>query len=374
MKKTIARERPFEYLRRRSDDTPFPEQTVRNWYIARAYVLDLMKDLAVSPDDGQRQHFAVLGDSPLLLSVVRQLALSAHFINFEEYDPFGRLSCRNRTLITLVSSREDILVELGKEEYLCLLPQHCKTSIYGRVQNEDSYLDVELSVVRESPQEADVRITEEDVLAFVQSQDPETLFSIDTRRAVFLNRVYELGSVIDNLPAEDIHSARRYMLALDTFRYKLLEVKIQPLIQEARWEKNRTAVTNGISSIFCSDCFETRALGIRRYCEQHGVGEEIAWERNNLPLSLSEHNRWVVDKYIMGFRPVDEQDRLFYESLFGKIRTAYWKRLKTASPSPSHIDLCSYRELRRIDPDSMKYDSFLMLAIPIILRKLEAGR
>ena len=113
MKKKMVRERPFEYLRRRGTNEPFPEETDKNWYIARAYVLDKLKNISFAPGSGEHLHAVVDGDSPLMLAVARQLALSAHYLNFVEHDAFDRLVCRNRTVITLVSRKEadDILTD-----------------------------------------------------------------------------------------------------------------------------------------------------------------------------------------------------------------------------------------------------------------------
>ena len=48
----------------------------------------------------------------------------------------------------------------------------------------------------------------------------------------------------------------------------------------------------------------------------------------------------------------------------------YRKGLKSYWQTPTHIDLCSYADLRRVNPDDLKYDSFLMLAISNILAKV----
>jgi hypothetical protein len=74
-----------------------------------------------------------------------------------------------------------------------------------------------------------------------------------------------------------------------------------------------------------------------------------------------------VEKLILGFSPLSLRERTQYESLFGKKRAAYSKLLKNDAVHPAHIDIRSYRDLCRVDPDSLKYDSFLMLAIPLIL-------
>ena len=372
MKNKAIMERPFEYLRRSGDGQPFPEETVRNWYIARAYVLDKLKDIAFGPGEAGSIHALVSSDSPLMLAVVRQLALSAHFINYRERDIFGNLICKNRTLVTLVSGRgaQEAAAELQKEEYLGNLMQHCKYTVFGETVNADSYLDVELEIVPEAPESFDLGFSEEEALAFVASKAPEEVFSIDTRKAVLAGRVYELGAVIDNLPAEDIHSAKRYMFALDTFQFKLLGKKPAPMINDAKWQKSQLTVKYGLSNIFCADCFESRARGIRKYCDESGVGEHEAWETNNEALSCSEHNRWVAERLILGFRQPGKEERMFYETLYARKKAACVKMLKNNEEDPAHVDLCSCLDLRRSDPDNLKYDSFLLLAIPLILKKL----
>ena len=376
MKKEIVRERPFEYLRRRDTNEPFPGDTVRNLYVARAYVLDILKDTSFAPGSCAHLRAVVDGDCPLLLAVVRQLALSAHYPNFVEYDPFDRLVCLNRTVITVVTQKEtdDILGELGKEENLGNLLQYAKTTVFGKVEHADSYLDVELEIVRERPAGAGfVLITEDEIDTFVKAHDPDEIFTIDTRKAIYANRVYSLGTVIDNLPYEDIHSAGRYNRALDTFRYKVLQDKKGLQLISSKWN-DLTTVRNGLSNVICTDCFESRELAVKQqYPGRRKLNEQernAIWEKNNEALSLSEHGRWVVEKLILGFSPLNEQERTAYGSLFGKRRAAYSRQLKNNAAHPAHIDICSYRDLCRIDPDSLKYDSFLMLAIPLILDKI----
>ena len=98
----------------------------------------------------------------------------------------------------------------------------------------------------------------------------------------------------------------------------------------------------------------------------------MLWAKYNEALSKSEHARWAVEKLIMGFRPLNEEERLDDEKLAAhkKKRKEYRNNLKKNSSKLAHIDLCSYSDLRRVNPDDMKYDSFLMLAIPNILAKV----
>ena len=73
----------------------------------------------------------------------------------------------------------------------------------------------------------------------------------------------------------------------------------------------------------------------------------------------------------MGYRPLNDKEWFQYGSYFGDQRKSYATSLKSNFKDPAHIGLCSYRDLRSTDPDNLKYDSFLMLAIPTIPDKSE---
>ena len=379
MKKQL--EKPFENLRRK-DNTPFDPDIVKNWYKARAFVLDKLKDVAFLPSDNSHLHVVVDVDkddkqlSPLMMAVVRQIALSAHYLNFfegNEQEP-----PRNRTFITLVSKHNNLREELDKEEYLCNLLKFCQYKEGdSKPDNEDSYVDLEFHVVEVWNNGEDFRFSEQNVIDFCNNKPDDEIFSIDTRMADFASRMYELGADFDNLPAEDIHCTQRYSAALDVFRYKKLVSSSQKIFDDKMNQASLSNVKERISNILCADCFRIREKSIEE-CKKNGAyrsSKRELWAAFNEPLSKSEHARWVVEKLILGYRPMNAEERYHYESLQfegnGKQKQKdYCKSLKRSDKDPSHIDLCSYRDLRRINPDDLKYDSFLMLAIPIILHKV----
>ena len=377
MSRKIMRERPFEYLRRQQTGEPFEQETVKNWYIARSFVLEKLKQISFAPGTSRHLDVVIEADTPLMLAVLRHVALYAHYPNFIEYDALGNLACLNRTCITLISNRDAdaIVADLKGEEYLCNLLDCCKYTVYGDVKNADSYLDVEVVIAHQAGEDFDcLRISENDVKSYIESRSEESVCSIDTRKAVFASQVYMLGGVIDNIPYEDVNDASRYTQALDTFQYRILSGNKGLQLVSSDWSSRPMAARNGISNIFCTDCFASRELAIKSLCPNYdklGVKERMSlWEKYNNPLSLSEHNRWTVEKLIMGFKPLSSRQRTEYESLFEAKRVAYGKMLKSNVASAAHIDICSYKDLRRIDPDSLKYDSFLMMAIPLILDKV----
>lgn len=370
-------EQPFEYLRRKEDGKAFDQSIVENWYKARAYVLDKLKDIAFKPDSKEHLHVVVEGDDPLMLSVVRHVALYAHYINFDDNQ-----SEPNRTVVTIVSDNHSLLDELEKEEYLGNLPKFCKHSVFGGApQNINSYIDIELEIVRNWEKNNDantVEMTKDDVLAFCNSHPHDDIYCIDTRKAVYVERIYSLGVVIDSLPAEDIHSAKRYALALDVFQYERLGSRPKPMIDNEGW-KHLSTVKEKLSSIFCSDCFESRARSVALAKHHQKRSSNGDWETYNEPLSKSEHARWATEKLIMGFRPFSAEERYHDECLTvqsnGQVKkNQYRKGLKKDLRDPAHIDICSYNNLRRINPDDLKYDSFLMLAIPMILEKISKDK
>ena len=368
-------EKPFEYLTRK-DGSNFPAETVKNWYISRAYILDKLNDTLIGIDSDSHLHAVVMGDSPLMLSVVRQLALYAHFANYEETDVYGNPSHRNRTVVTIVSNRNDIIQALHAEEYLCNLIDHCKYTIDGQVTNSDSFIDIELEIVRDwqpSSTPDTITITEKEVISYANTCEAEKIFSIDTRKAVLSSRIYNLGVTIENLPAENIHSTHRYGMAMDSFKYNLLGKTIMPLVDESTWLNNPLKVKGDISNIFCSDTFEARYRTMIQYCGKNYQHSEH-WDDCIEALSKCEHSRWIAERLIMGYRTPTNAELIRDERTFGDLKKTYRNSLKNNAEDPTHICLCSYAELRRISPDGLKYDSFMILAIPVILGKLNKIR
>lgn len=352
-------ERPFEYLK------PSSEDILNYWYQAREYVLNYLitniKPFEKSDVFPDRWNFVVKGDSDLMLSVVRHLALYAHFINYDE--------CDNRTIITIVSKKtaNAIKKKLTSPDFLGNLPKYCKTTVFGEIEEESFNIDIEIKVVRDEVQPIPNNlpvITEDLVIKYINSIPSSDTIQINTLKAICANKAYNLGDEVNNLPYEDINSVHRYFNALNIFQKKILEVNDSDKLINKEWNNDLYAVRSGVSNIYCSDCFEIREIEIKHIDKDN---KKEAWQKYMKELSRCEHNRWVVEKLILGYEPLGKEETFKYEYLFGDERTAYLNSLKKKEDSPMHIDICSHRDLRRRDPDNMKYDSFLMLAIPFIL-------
>lgn len=374
------KEKPFELLRKKSGER-YENYVIRNYYIARHYVLNLLNKLSKEylfvPGFNKSLHFVINGTDPRMLSIVRQLALYSHFINFQEegYDDLPA----NRTIISIITDDSNVKKTLSEEEYLCNLPNHCKfISLDGSIENNDSYIDIEIHLTSAPPSfkasEIDYFIKKEDVDLFFDNvtDDDEEIFSIDTRRAYYASQMYNIGETIDNLPHEDIHNSHRYSMALDVYQYRKLKESSKPLFNASYGDGQQYKLKESLSNVFCADCFEIRNNALSANAKNNKKENAKLWEEYNDALSASEHARWVVEKLIMGYRPYnsyelfqDAQNRLHVKSSV-KLKS-FRKALKSNDRDLAHSDLCSYRDLCRIDPHNLKFDSFLMLGIPRIL-------
>lgn len=384
---------------RRSDGTKFDDDIIRNWYRARHYVLTALEAhdaLYNMVGSHQRVHVVLEGTSGLMMAVARQIALLVHFPTFD--DSTGK----NRTLITILFDKNKVAPSaiidfVSQEEYLCNLSRYCKCSVrnFGDataldVRHEDSFLDIELEFVGFDGEGFD-RYNSEGAIRIKESyfllNEPEPLDeTIDLSLAKRVNMVYNVGMDFDNLASDDPNTAERYDRALFYFCYHQ-----SPQSTQDAWNKikdSQTQIRNKLSNVFCADCFLSRLLYVvnRTKRPEGEILSSSAFKeflknnyqkvldivKDNLQmLARCEHARWNVEKLVLGFRPLTDQERLEDEQLFGSDRQAYRKRLKD---NGIHIDLCSYRDLRRIDPGNMKYDCFLMIAAPRILLENEMGK
>ena len=382
---------------------PLSEDILSAWYQARFFVLNYLKDKLQQADEKPfSRHFVVIGDTPLMLSVARSLALYTHFIDYKEsYDENDKLSRANQTIITIVVSKEKVSTietELARDEYLCKLIKYCNLTVFGNVRRNNSYIDLDINIVDDldNLHKDHYTITQEEVIQCIGTHSEADIIDIDMRKAYYTDKVYNLGVEINNLSHEDINDAARYEKALNTFQYNVLEEGNPNIsLDTSGWEHNLLAAKSGISNIICSDCFEIRELEIRnkflqevksaskkanisyseafKIASEYHISESQVWNKNIEDLSRCEHNRWVVEKLILGYEPWGKEEYFKYEQLFGQQRKDYVKQLKNPKnkdTTPKHIDICSNRDLRRIDPDNIKYDTLLMLSVRLILKRI----
>ena len=147
----VIKEKPFEFLKRLNNGGSFSDEIVKNWYIARSFVIDRLKDITFTPDSNKHLHVVLKGDDARMLSIARQVALTAHYINYDE--DYNDEKKSHRTVITIVTQKSRIKEILSEEEYLCNLPEYCKyVDKEKEPDNIDSYVDIEIHISSDCPQ------------------------------------------------------------------------------------------------------------------------------------------------------------------------------------------------------------------------------
>lgn len=436
---------------------PFSDDIIEGWYRARKYVTDLLKERGfLRKSSSSQAHVVIPYTNKMALFIVRQIALVAHFLDFNEGD--GKASGpSNHTVITILYNREthpDIIKELRREEYLCNLPDVCKCVFKDddckremKTSNRYSFIDIELELVGvKDDQSIHKRIKEEDnnSKSFVISADKIEEVNkikyeneIDITNASRVNMVYNVGADIDNLPPNDTNTVERYGKALLYFCYQQTKEDTREKwkgLTECDKESDKARfsyqiqIRNKLSNVFCADCFEMRLKSIfskddvkrlNKILENNKIKKELQKHHHlslmakfckkakkdllklthtckrpsDSPISMEdlktliyenesvlidivgnnlqamakcEHARWNVEKLILGFSPLTPKEQYEDNRRFGSSRNSYRKSLKNKA---HHIDLCSYHNLLRINPQDMKYDCFLMLAMARILKE-----
>lgn len=351
-------------------------------YKARYYVQEVMPPLdgnGIEPVSSEHVHVVIENsDNRLMQAIVRQICLIAHYPNFNEE------SGENRTLITLCSDNPaDTYQQMKGKKVLGNLLEYCKCNMEPDKDAESLVpLDIEFEFLNINPYANNNvrRITLADVEKCTKDYDTANA-KMDVTMGMLVNMVYNTGAEIQNLPATDNANIERYSTALNVFCYKLKSDKICMKWSEcAKPDKDgnykENDIKNKLSSVFCADCFGTRIRGLldtkkkslAEYIlyDLETVMKEICKGENLNALARCEHARWNVEKLIMGYQPLVESDWYELENCFGKERDDKIKKLK--KKEFKHIDICSYKNLRRVNPADIKYDYFLMLSMPQIMR------
>lgn len=372
----------------------YTEDESKLWYQARDFVLN-HKFFNVERGFANVEFDKVTDKT---LAVARQIALVAHYTNYNEK------TGENRSIISFygsksygITSAQDVKKKM--KDYFGHLFEYCLFSFNGDNPENRKFqdcrnnnwlpLDIEFRFYKDELQvnKEELNAREENIIS---ASDIESFFSkwqknpigIDITKGMLVNMVYNTGVTIDNLPACNNDNVARYDTALKVYCYKLKTEHIKDIWDKTakkndKGQYNEVDIKNQLSSIFCADCFETRLKNIPDSSmdfSKKSLQEYLMYDfealmkevnKNINALAICEHNRWNVEKLIMGFSPLESKDRFDLECIFGKERT---DKIKNFKKEKKHIDLGSNNDLRRVNPADVKYDYFLMLAMPQILQ------
>ena len=372
--------------------------------------------------DSKRHVKTVFGDiDNLTLALARQASLLCHFPNFDEK------TLENRTRLTFLSKDSVTLQEL-EEKFESIvrtgimgnLPEHCNVRFFapkdGKLQclkslRENSYLDTGIDLI------ASKGCSQSEIIPMLPDADSSiiTVFSyedlgearlpsphvfrlldrkylskdniekyfdeIDFTRALLINKVYNISTGLREITNFTSFDASDYNVSL-----KRLCDEISESSAVTSWDsiQGNDALEVKLSNLYCGDCIDAKlasvGLKIEDFVkkEKAGLLSALSFQRkirkshamkvieNHLKtLSKVEHYRWCAERLILGYQPFSKEEHYEDELLSIADRKEYRRRKKR--DLKHHIDLCSYKELRHVDPEAIKYDCFITLAIDRIL-------
>ena len=329
---------------------------IDDWYFAREYVssADMMERMCRVNLKGEITdplEIVLEGISSKMRAVLRELILRAHYMDFNEED--------KKNISEII-----ILYEGDEKKARKVLLQTPFLGNYLHYIWEQSLDFLDIKVVLKSKKENNEKVITEQMLDEFHYTKKNV---IDTRNAEYANSIYCLGSDLHNLPAIDTVNAEMYELPLHVF-----EMKNYTHNPEKAWGKSE--IKDKLSNVFCTDVFALRKMMLERGLKNENAGAKTLEEsvrKNILAISKTEHSRWVAEKLIMGFRPWTPQEHYEYDRKFGDEKKQFYKGLKS---NGVHYNICSYRDLARLEPQNMKYDTFLVLVMLEIINRSQENK
>lgn len=377
-----------------------------NQVLARHIVLNEIKNVdctGIGYATNNCVHAVIIGTDIVALHLARQLALICHYPNFND-----ELE-KNRTKITIISpnisSRDDIdNVQRCLEEItgnlLSECVWQCKLITSGKEEiwscsKEKSFIDIEFEFVGLNKVGIDTyfrdyfKSSDEDIVSVLdndntmspqmqsymvehyyqyQSIDMAVIrekindCKIDVRRAKVLNMVYCTGSHLKNLILSDVYEIFAYKTFIDIFCRYTKSNKV-----EAYWD-NIVDKTVRLSNVLCADTLESKLRSISM-CKRLSKTKMLD-SKSLEQMARSEHARWCVEKLILGYRTYTSQERYNDELLFVDKNVMNEERNRLKEIEHAHIDICSCRNMLRNNPENLKYDCFLVLAVEEIISRV----
>lgn len=314
-------------------------------------------------------HVVIINDDEDMLEVAKQMALLAHFPTFNEKNP------NTCTRISILGKKDE--TALWEKTFGNLQKSQIK-------DHPDGWIEVPLDVLVEY-EPVDVN-KESEVKSWIEKRKKESMyhlvdydkeyiinksksnknpFSIDREMlAMRANSVYEASQTFDIIRANDIKNVDEFDTPIKSF------LKMNVADVQSSWEKlNDVLLEESNRCLADSICVRWRILEeIRKIDREQDKDHKEKSIFDILKchleeMSCSEHARWNVEKLINGFRPYTKMEVIEDENLCGPERSRLISYLKKNNAILAHIDLCSYSRLRRVDLESIKYDSFLLLAM-----------
>lgn len=383
----------------------------------------------IAPNSQEHVHLVIVGMSKMGIALGQQALLQAHYPNFDE-----RADSPKRTRITFIDTHADTEMAFFKGRYTRLFElmrhRHIDTTIqetYQKdwtdpIQNSEkwqhlcdkgtNFLDVEVEFIKGSIESDDVRSILSEISADDRAKVTIAICLTQTYQAIAASlylplEVYdnvqeiwvyqrEVSDIIKSMtnlqkvftdkdewtdvPYQRYRNLKPFgMLYADivddsirTEQAKLVnfvyEMGATPseLLQKANEDWKRLPIHFRLSNLYFVDTVKQKLRsGLHDSIDKHTMDA----------LSRCEHNRWNMEKLLIGYSPCDSK---IYDELLGYLKKGMIKEYKSRKKelkkltTKVHPDICSCNKLKTIDPDAISYDETLNAAIPDIIRLVDS--
>lgn len=170
-----------------------------------------------------------------------------------------------------------------------------------------------------------------------------------------LDSAYDLNKANDLLPM-------MIKYAYDKTQNEPIRSFPKDIIKE-NWKKNWQPEDN-ISALKWSNCYCANSIFVKQRAVNINIGEELNSENINL-LARVEHNRWNIEKLLMGFRAATPEES--NEIKVDKAKKKFYRK------NLIHEDIRHYDELTEdyTGRNVREYDEYIIRAIPFMLEAYE---
>jgi hypothetical protein len=383
----------------------------------------------IAPNSQEHVHLVIVGMSKMGIALGQQALLQAHYPNFDE-----TAANPKRTRVTFIDTYADTEMAFFKGRYTRLFElmrhRHIDTTIQETYQKDwldplrnnekwqhlcdkgANFLDVEVEFIKGSIESDDVRSILSEISADDRAKVTIAICLTQTYQAIAASlylplEVYdnvqeiwvyqrEVSDIIKSMtnlqkvslaqnewtdvPYQRYRNLKPFgMLYADivddsirTEQAKLVnfvyEMGTTPseLLQKANEDWKRLPIHFRLSNLYFVDTIKQKLRsGLHDSIDKHTMDA----------LSRCEHNRWNMEKLLIGYSPCDSK---IYDELLGYLKKGMIKEYKSRKKelkkltTKVHPDICSCNKLKTIDPDAISYDETLNAAIPDIIRLVDS--
>ena len=166
---------------------------------------------------------------------------------------------------------------------------------------------------------------------------------------------------------EELTDEKKNCIKIFTVFYYILKHK---LVADKKVEElwNKHILTDQWSNIYLANNFKTKKRSVKYNAE--GSKEEAEETKKLLTqrMAICEHNRWLVQQLLIGFRPYTTDELNKYEKLTDEEKR---KDKSDKKSNKTHLDICTYELLKKHDNSTIGNDYMMNFCLPAIMELID---